>query len=100
MPGAERSPCPATSSSISRLLPWSSQSALCGYGFDPMPALEFLGGTIEWTRPWEDDVLNVILLATVTCVPATDDTLVGFWESRKTSRGGIGHSLEFRRDGT
>ena len=31
--------------------------------------------------------------------PAALD-LAGFWESRNTSKGGIGHTLEFRKDGT
>lgn len=31
--------------------------------------------------------------------PATQD-LVGLWESRETSKGGIGHAVEFRPDGT
>ena len=31
--------------------------------------------------------------------PATQD-LVGLWESRETSKGGIGHTVEFRPDGT
>ncbi|HEX6903086.1 MAG TPA: hypothetical protein VF789_25435 [Thermoanaerobaculia bacterium] len=51
-----------------------------------------------------------ILLATVfftasaaralDCSPPETRDLVGFWETRETSRGGIGHALELRPDGT
>lgn len=38
--------------------------------------------------------------AALTCVtPATGD-LAGLWESRATSKGGIGHAMEFRADGS
>jgi hypothetical protein len=51
-------------------------------------------------RQLEVDVLTPLLLAAVACMPPTSDVLIGFWESRNTSKGGIGHSLEFRPDGT
>jgi len=36
----------------------------------------------------------------LTCpAPGTSD-LIGLWESQHTSKGGIGHTLEFRPDGT
>jgi hypothetical protein len=44
-------------------------------------------------------MLGVAVLAVATCVAPISDTLVGFWESARTSRGGIGHTLELRRDG-
>jgi len=37
---------------------------------------------------------------TTPCSAATGTQLVGLWESRETSKGGIGHAMEFRADGT
>lgn len=37
---------------------------------------------------------------TLDCPRPDSQELAGFWESRETSKGGIGHSLEFRPDGT
>ena len=34
------------------------------------------------------------------CPKPDSQELAGFWESRQTSKGGIGHTLEFRPDGT
>jgi len=34
------------------------------------------------------------------CPRPDSQELAGFWESRQTSKGGIGHTLEFRPDGT
>ena len=36
----------------------------------------------------------------LTCPPPETRDLAGFWESRDTSKGGIGHTVEFRPDGT
>jgi hypothetical protein len=36
----------------------------------------------------------------LTCPTPKTQTLVGLWESRETSKGGIGHTVEFRQDGT
>src|SRR5215216_3217659 len=36
----------------------------------------------------------------LTCPKPEGQELVGFWETRATSKGGIGHTLEFRPDGT
>lgn len=36
----------------------------------------------------------------LTCSPPETQDLVGLWESRETSKGGIGHTVEFRPDGT
>jgi len=36
----------------------------------------------------------------LTCPRPEAKTLVGLWESRETSKGGIGHTIEFREDGT
>ena len=44
-------------------------------------------------------MLGVAVLVAAACVAPTSDTLVGFWESARTSKGGIGHTLEFRGDG-
>jgi hypothetical protein len=41
----------------------------------------------------------VLALAVVTPVPG-EINLVGLWESKATSSGGIGHAMEFRADGT
>jgi hypothetical protein len=37
---------------------------------------------------------------TTTCSAATSTQLVGLWESRETSKGGLGHAMEFRADGS
>ena len=37
---------------------------------------------------------------TTACSAATSTQLVGLWESRETSKGGLGHAMEFRADGT
>jgi hypothetical protein len=36
----------------------------------------------------------------LTCPKPESQELVGLWETRATSKGGIGHTLEFRQDGT
>ena len=50
-------------------------------------------------------LLTAILFTTptaraLTCPPPGTQDLVGLWESRETSKGGIGHAVEFRPDGT
>jgi hypothetical protein len=45
-------------------------------------------------------MLALLLAATVTCTPPTTKDLVGFWETRKTSMGGIGGALDLRADGS
>jgi hypothetical protein len=53
-----------------------------------------------WPPGAEDvEVLTVFVFAAAACQPPASLELVGFWESRKTSKGGIGHTLEFRADG-
>jgi len=42
----------------------------------------------------------VILVALASCSAVTDRSLVGLWESVARSRGGIGHTLEFKPDGS
>ena len=45
--------------------------------------------------------IGVLLLAsTIICPKPNQTPLPGLWESSTTSRGGIGHTLEFRPDGT
>lgn len=44
-------------------------------------------------------VLALVLAAVVGCVAPLNNDLVGLWESTQTSKGGIGHTLEFRADG-
>src|SRR4030095_1164735 len=39
-------------------------------------------------------------LAAAMCLVPHSDALVGFWELKERSKGGIGHALEFRADGT
>ncbi len=42
----------------------------------------------------------IALVASVLgCVPPSDTSVVGFWESEATSRGGIGHSIELKANG-
>lgn len=45
--------------------------------------------------------LQLILLTTVlSCSAPTNTNVVGFWESERTSKGGIGHTFEFKKDGS
>jgi hypothetical protein len=44
-------------------------------------------------------VFSVAVLAALTCTTPKAEGLLGFWESKKTSKGGIGHTMEFRPDG-
>jgi hypothetical protein len=44
-------------------------------------------------------VLTVLMFAAAACQPPASLELVGFWESQKTSKGGIGQTLEFRAEG-
>jgi hypothetical protein len=46
------------------------------------------------------DITAVALAASLTCHAPINENLVGLWESTNTSRGGIGHNFEFRKDGT
>jgi hypothetical protein len=41
-----------------------------------------------------------ILAGSLGCSPAGARDLLGFWESEETTKGGIGHTLEFKDDGT
>lgn len=45
-------------------------------------------------------VLSLLLAAATTCPVPKSSGLVGMWESRITSKGGIGNVIEFRGDGT
>lgn len=42
----------------------------------------------------------VLLSAILNCSAPGDAHVVGFWESERTSQGGIGHTLEFQKDGS
>ncbi len=42
----------------------------------------------------------ILLTAVLTCSAPTNTNVVGFWESERTSKGGIGHTLEFQKDGS
>ena len=43
--------------------------------------------------------MTVFLAGVLACVPPSDVSAVGFWESRATSRGGIGQSIELKANG-
>ncbi len=44
---------------------------------------------------------SVVLIALLaSCTPSAQPTLAGFYESRATSRGGIGYAIELKADGT
>ena len=45
-------------------------------------------------------MLGLMLAAALVFAAANPTDLVGLWESTTTSRGGIGHTFEFRADGT
>jgi hypothetical protein len=42
----------------------------------------------------------LLLAAAINCPEPKSSELVGLWESASTSQGGIGHTIEFRPDGT
>ena len=45
-------------------------------------------------------MIIVALLASILgCAPPSDTSVVGFWESEATSRGGIGHAIELNANG-
>lgn len=43
---------------------------------------------------------TLVLAAVAACAAPADSDLVGLWESAQTSKGGIGHTLEFKADGS
>jgi len=45
-------------------------------------------------------ILPVLIAATIHCAAPTNAELVGLWESEQVSKGGIGHTLEFKADGS
>jgi hypothetical protein len=46
-------------------------------------------------------LLQLIILATVlNCSFPSTPEIVGFWETERTSKGGIGHTFEFTNDGS
>ena len=45
-------------------------------------------------------MLAFLLAGLLTCPVPGSMEIVGLWESRETSKGGIGHTVEFREDGT
>jgi len=42
----------------------------------------------------------ILLTAVLNCSAPTNTSVVGFWESERTSKGGIGHTIEFQKDGS
>ena len=44
-------------------------------------------------------LILVLLASAMGCMPPSDTSLIGFWESETTSQGGIGHSLEMKANG-
>jgi hypothetical protein len=42
----------------------------------------------------------ILLTAVLNCSAPADTNVAGFWESEQTSKGGIGHTLEFQKDGS
>ncbi len=45
-------------------------------------------------------IVTSLLLAAMSCPPPASEMLVGRWESHDTSKGGIGHVIDFRSDGS
>jgi len=45
-------------------------------------------------------VLVPLLIAAASCPPARSAVLVGRWESQRISKGGVGHVMDFRNDGS
>ncbi len=46
------------------------------------------------------NLITAVLASALACQSVNDERLVGLWESEKTSDGGIGNNIEFRRDGS
>tara|TARA_R110002072_G_scaffold195331_1_gene352653 strand:- start:134 stop:769 length:636 start_codon:yes stop_codon:yes gene_type:complete len=46
------------------------------------------------------DIVTAALASALACSPLSDEKLAGLWESISVSRGGVGHNLEFRIDGS
>jgi hypothetical protein len=44
-------------------------------------------------------VIIAFLASILSCVPPSDTSVIGFWESENTSRGGIGQSIELKVSG-
>lgn len=44
-------------------------------------------------------IIIAILASVLGCVPPSDTSVVGFWESETTSRGGMGQSIELKANG-
>lgn len=42
----------------------------------------------------------ILLTAVLNCTAPSNPALVGFWETERTSKGGIGHTFEFKEDGS
>ncbi len=42
----------------------------------------------------------ILLTAVLNCSAPSNPAIVGFWETEKTSKGGIGHTFEFKNDGS
>jgi hypothetical protein len=42
----------------------------------------------------------ILLTAVLNCSAPSNTNVVGFWESERTSKGGIGHTFEFQKDGS
>src|SRR2546423_11704209 len=55
-------------------------------------------------QPQEATELNLVLvpllIAAASCPPARSAVLVGRWEAQRVSKGGVGHVMDFRNDGS
>jgi len=45
-------------------------------------------------------ILPILITAIINCTAPSNSDLVGLWESEQVSKGGIGHTLEFKSDGS
>jgi hypothetical protein len=44
-------------------------------------------------------IVQLLLASAMGCLPPSDSSVAGFWESEGTSGGGIGHTIELKADG-
>ena len=46
------------------------------------------------------EIITLVLATSLACKSPGNDIITGLWEAASVSRGGIGHNIEFRNDGT